>query len=192
MPAPRPHPRTDDDPIDRVTLLVADTIGELMGLWNFKPSMGRVWAALYLSPEPLAADEISARTRLSAGSVSMTVTELLKWGVIKRDFAPGERRRRYTAETDIISMVTRVFREREARWIETVIHRLEEAQRILSEEVGAATDADAERNRFLAARLDALLTLARAGHRVVDRLGRAGTLDLRGLRDALSRRVRAR
>ncbi len=190
MAAPHPHP--DDDPIDRVTLLVADTIGELMGLWNFKPSMGRVWAALYLSPEPLSADDISARTRLSAGSVSMTVTDLLSWGVIRRDFEPGERRRRYAAETDILSMVTRVFRERESRWIETVIHRLEEARRILAEEVGADTPAEADRNRFLAGRIDALLTLARAGHRVVDRLGRAGTLDLRGLRDALSRRVRAR
>lgn len=178
-------------PSDRATLLVADAVGELMGLWNFKPSMGRVWAVLYLSRQPLSADELAERAQLSTGSVSMTVKDLLAWGVIKRDFTPGERRRRFSAETDILGMVTRVFRQRELVWIETMIQRLEEAKRILDEEGRTSVPDDLLRNRFLATRVDALLTLAKAGRRVVDRFARAGTLDLRGLRGALGRRGRA-
>ena len=161
-----------------------------MGLWNFKPSMGRVWAVLYLSRQPLSADELAERAQLSTGSVSMTVKDLLEWGVIKRDFSPGERRRRFAAETDILGMVTRVFRKRELHWIETLISRLEEARRILDDEGRTSVPDDLLRNRFLATRVDALLTLAKAGRRVVDRFARAGTLDLRGLRGALGRRGR--
>lgn len=181
---------TPGSPADRATLLVADAIGELMGLWNFKPSMGRVWVVLYLSRHPLCADELAERAQLSAGSVSMTVKDLLEWGVIKRELRPGERRRRFSAETDILGMVTRVFRKRELLWIETLIARLEEARRILDDEGRTSVPDDLLRNRFLATRVEALLVLARAGHRVVDRFARAGTLDLRGLRGALGRRGR--
>lgn len=191
MSPPTPDPHRPGSPADRATLLVADAIGELMGLWNFKPSMGRVWAVLYLSRQPLCADELAERTQLSAGSVSMTVKDLLHWGVIKRDFTPGERRRRFAAETDILGMVTRVFRKRELIWIDTLIARLAEARRILEDEGRTSVPDDLLRNRFLATRVDALLTLARAGRRVVDRFARAGTLDLRGLRGALGRRGRA-
>jgi DNA-binding transcriptional regulator GbsR (MarR family) len=191
MSPPVTDPHHPGSPSDRATLLVADAVGELMGLWNFKPSMGRVWAVLYLSRQPLSADELAERTQLSAGSVSMTVKDLLAWGVIKRDFHPGERRRRFSAETDILGMVTRVFRQRELVWIETMIERLEEARRILDEEGRTSVPDDLLRNRFLVTRVDALLTLARAGRRVVDRFARAGTLDLRGLRGALGRRGRA-
>jgi DNA-binding transcriptional regulator GbsR (MarR family) len=120
----------------------------------------------------------------------MTVKELLEWGVIKRDFSPGERRRRFAAETDILGMVMRVFRKRELHWIETLISRLEEARRILEDEGRTSVPDDLLRNRFLVTRIDALLTLAKVGRRVVDRFVRAGTLDLRGLRGALGRRGR--
>lgn len=191
MSPPAVDPYTPDAPSGRATLLVADAIGELMGLWNFKPSMGRVWVVLYLSRQPLSADELANRAQLSTGSVSMTVKELLEWGVIKRDFSPGERRRRFAAETDILGMVTRVFRKRELVWIETLVARLEEAQRILGEAGPSSSPDDRIHNRFLMTRIEALLTLARAGRRVVERFARAGTLDLRGLRDALGRRGRA-
>jgi HTH-type transcriptional regulator, glycine betaine synthesis regulator len=190
MSPPVADSHTPGSPADRATLLVADAVGELMGLWNFKPSMGRVWAVLYLSRQPLSADELAERAQLSTGSVSMTVKDLLEWGVIKRDFSPGERRRRFAAETDILGMVTRVFRKRELHWIETLISRLEEARRILDDEGRTSVPDDLLRNRFLATRVDALLTLAKAGRRVVDRFARAGTLDLRGLRGALGRRGR--
>lgn len=178
--------RDPDDPQARAILLVADAIGELMGFWNFKPSMGRVWTALYLSQAPLSADEIAARTALSAGSVSMTIQDLLGWGVIRRAWVSGDRRRHYEAETDILSMVTRVFRQRELRWIESVVEKLEAAQSLL------ATDrvhpSAAKETRFLANRIASLLVLARAGRRVVEHFTQAGTLDLRSLRDTLGQR----
>jgi DNA-binding transcriptional regulator GbsR (MarR family) len=166
---------------DQATLLVADAIGEVMGFWNFKPSMGRVWTVLYLSPQPLSADEIGDRTELSAGSVSMTLQELLQWGVVRKAWIRGSRRRYFEAETDIVAMVTRVFRERELRLIEGTIERIEKALALLeAAERTPHTD-------FLVGRLDKLLRLARTGRAVVDQFAGGGLLDLRTLRGALRR-----
>lgn len=172
----------------RATLLVADTIGELMEFWNFKPSMGRVWAVLYLSRQPLAAADIADATGLSSGSVSMTIQDLLKWGVIRREWVPGERRKLYAAETDVVAMVTRVFRERELRVVTDAIARLEEARRILDQEARSSSADQMLEGRFLATRVDNILRLARAGRAVVEQLARAGAVDLGAIRDALRRR----
>ncbi len=171
----------------RAIAIVSDTIGELMGFWNFKPSMGKVWTVLYLSRSPLCAEEIVAATDLSAGSVSMTIQELLQWGVIRRAEEPIDRKRRFEAETDILALVTRVFRERELRLIEDVVRRLEHALALLAE----ARSHDPElvlRQRFLVTRVQQLHGLARTGAAVVSRFAQGGTLDLRGLRDALRAR----
>lgn len=185
-----PTDTSADDPQARAVLLVADAIGELMGFWNFKPSMGRVWTALYLSAVPLSADEIAGLTQLSAGSVSMTIQDLLGWGVIRRAWVQGERRRHYEAETDILSMVTRVFQQRELRWIESVVDKLQAAQSLLADAPAPRGKATRDDQRFVAGRIANLLVLARAGRRVVEHFTQAGTLDLRSLRDTLGQRRR--
>src|SRR5262245_19676767 len=92
---------------------VADTVGRLMEFWGFKRPMGRIWALLYLAPEPLGAAEIGDELRMSSGAVSMALSELVKWGAVKKTWRPGERRDYYEAETSIGRLVQRVLRERE-------------------------------------------------------------------------------
>lgn len=166
--------------------LVAEAVGELMEFWNFKPSMGRIWAALYLSPVPLDAEEIERRTGLSTGNVSMTLTELLHWGVVRR--APGPSRpRKYEAETDIWAMVGRVFADRELRVVERALARFEEAHRLL--DASRSSDAVAMmENRFIATRVHNLLELARTGRKLVERLSRTGTVNMRPIREVLMAR----
>ena len=63
--APNPSPPRDDDAedaLERAIGLAATSIGELMHFWGFKPSMGKIWAVLYLSREPQDAEQISRRT----------------------------------------------------------------------------------------------------------------------------------
>jgi HTH-type transcriptional regulator, glycine betaine synthesis regulator len=64
--------------------IVSDSVGRLMEFWGFKRNMGRVWTVLYLSPEPLTAGDLRDRLQLSSGAVSMTLTELLRWGTIRK------------------------------------------------------------------------------------------------------------
>ena len=95
------------------TRIVSETLAELMSFWNFKPSMGRLWGVLYLSPQPLTAEQLCARTELSKGSVSMTLAGLLEWEVVRQVAVVGDRRRHFEACTDVLGMITRVFRRRE-------------------------------------------------------------------------------
>lgn len=174
---------------DKAIGIVADAVGELMRFWNFKPSLGRIWAVLYLSQEPLDAEEIEVRTGLSTGNVSMSLQELLQWGVVKR-VPPGPNKRRlFTAETDMWAMVARVFRERELRLVERTIEQLEEAVTLL-DGPGRGKDPQAMyRSRFLVTRIRNLLELAKVGKKLIDRLSRTGTADITSIRDVLRARA---
>ncbi len=171
----------------RAEWIVADTVGELMGFWNFKPSLGRVWTVLYLAEGPLSAEELARRAELSAGAVSMALAELQRWGAVRRVPVPGSRVRRFEAETDIVRLVTRVFRERELALVERAIARFEEALAVLDEEGRSSVPAEMLRSRVLHTRVQRLATLARVGRSLVERLVRAGEADLSPLRGVLGR-----
>jgi len=63
--------------------IVSDSVGRLMELWGFKRNLGRVWTVLYLAGGPLTAKQLRDRLQLSSGAVSMTLSELSRWGVAR-------------------------------------------------------------------------------------------------------------
>lgn len=144
-------------------LKVADAIGALMEFWGFRRNMGRLWALLYLSPEPLSAADISDALSLSAGAVSMTLGELSGWGAVKKSWVPGERRDYYSPEVSIWKMVSRVFRERELRQIEGAIEAFQETMGTLDTRGQAPS-----REAFTKERLGRLLELAEVGKSLLE------------------------
>ena len=91
---------------------VANTVGALMRFWGFREILGRTWAFLYLSPQPLSAEDLTARLRTSRGNISVALQEMQRWGIVHREPLQG-RTKGYSAETDIWRMISRVYRERE-------------------------------------------------------------------------------
>ena len=158
-----------------------------MAFWNFKPSMGRVWTCLYLSPRPLTSAEIVEETGLSVGSVSMTLADLRSWGVV-RDSGRSGGRRAFEAETDLFKMITRVFRERELGLVNETIRKLETAVRILDEQGRSSIPTTMLEGRFVVTRAKRLLDLANSGHKMLDRFTRVGRLDIGSIRNKLTRR----
>lgn len=166
--------------------LAADTMSELIAFWGFKQSMGRIWTLLYLSPRPLPADEIQARTGLSAGAVSMALAELQQWGIVDRAPATGgERKRLFRAETDVWGIVRRVVRERELRLVGRSVERFGEAVRTLRQSLAEHPD-DAEA-AFMLGRLEGLLGLSRIGYTLVEGFAEFGLFSLDPIRGALKR-----
>jgi DNA-binding transcriptional regulator GbsR (MarR family) len=125
--------------------------------------MGRLWAILYLSPEPLPAAELCERLQISTGAASMALADLQKWGVVKKAWRPGERRDFYEPETSIWKMVMRVFRERELGHVRAVIESFEEVRKLLAKLRATATVEEKRRLKFMDTRLASLLTLSRIG-----------------------------
>lgn len=158
---------------NEIALRIADTIGGLIELWGFKRPMGRIWAVLYLSERPLSAAELGDRLAMSAGAVSMTVNELLKWGVIKKTWVPGERKDYFEPETSIWKMVSKVYRERELTQIRHAIEVFNEARQELF--AGSA-------RRGLAERVEVLTQLARLGESLLAAVLEGKKLDLAAIR----------
>ena len=163
----------------RAHALVAETMAEIIAFWGFKASTGRIWSQLYLSPEPLPADEIEARTGLSAGAVSMGLAELLQWGIVERAPSGNARKKLYTAVTDVWGVVRRVIRERELRLVGRAVERFTEAAALLRPHA-----ADPE-TAFMLGRIGGLLTLATIGYRLVESFAASGLFTLDPIRDAL-------
>src|SRR5262245_37613298 len=141
-------------------LRVVDAVGGLIEFWGFRRAMGRMWAMLYLSPQPLAAPDLGERLGMSAGAVSMTLAELVKWGVVKKAWVHGDRKDYYEPETGIWKMVSRVFREREQARIRAAIETFEETLADLRKARGGE---EKRRAKFVIERIESLLQLARLG-----------------------------
>src|SRR5450432_3407912 len=118
--------------------IVSDAVGRLMVLWGFKRNMGRVWTLLYLSDEPIAAHILRQRLQLSAGAVSMTLSELARWGVVRKIWQQGDRHDYFEAESSLWKMISRVLRERELAEVVLAIEAFEDALAALKRRENAA------------------------------------------------------
>ncbi len=152
-----PQPATRPAP-DAVELDIADAIGRLMHFWGFKRALGRVWTLLYLSPSPLSAAELAERLKMSAGAMSMTLTELIRWGAVLKTWQPGQRRDFYEAETRVYRLVLRVLRDRELQLVRDALDVLRRSKSLLPTRP-AADSATA----FKRSRVDRLCRLAEVG-----------------------------
>jgi HTH-type transcriptional regulator, glycine betaine synthesis regulator len=161
--------------------IVSDAIGRLMELWGFKRNLGRVWTVLYLAGGPLTAKQLRDRLQLSSGAVSMTLSELGRWGVARKLWVQGDRRDFYEAEANIWKMVSRVIRERELAEIIQAIEAFEEALVALEDqraEPGHTPDAsDGQRAQVQRKRIEQLLELARLGRSMLEALISSARLD---------------
>ena len=157
---------------------VSDVIGRLIEFWGFKRNMGRVWTVLYLSPEPLSAEDLRQALQLSSGAVSMTLSELSRWGVVRRVWIQGERKDFYTAEVQLWRMISRVFNEREKSEVTAAIDVFEEALEKLDRIRRTSNDpAMRARAELQHERISQLLELARLGRRLLDALVSTAKVD---------------
>lgn len=169
----------DPDPAADAELEVADAIGRMMQFWGFKRPMGRIWTLLYLSPEPLAAVDLCAELKMSAGAVSMTLSELIKWGAIKKTWRPGERRDYYEAETSVWKLVRRVLEGRELSLVREFSETLERADRALDSTKRGVSERD-----FKKERVKQLFELSKLGENLLSALVQGQSVDPAPIREA--------
>jgi DNA-binding transcriptional regulator GbsR (MarR family) len=170
--------RETSDALSHSEAVVSDIVGRLMEFWGFKRNMGRVWAVLYLSPDPLSADDLRNALQLSSGAVSMTLSELGRWGVVRRVWIQGQRRDFYTAEVALWRMISHVFSERERAEVAAAVDAFDEALRELEHVRQTSMDAEERaRAELQRSRISQLLDLARLGQRLIDALVATAKVD---------------
>ena len=190
-PAAVDHDAHSSHALQRVDLSVAEAVGALMELWGFRRQLGRIWAVLFLSRRPMAAPELCERLRISTGLLSMSLTELRQWGVVRPVTIAGDRKEHFEAETNVWRMVSRVLRDREKHAVEDALATFERA---LAELRAARADVDPAVKaaaRFKARRLEQLAQLSRVALTVLRVLvdsARADVGPIKALSEALDRK----
>lgn len=95
--------------------------GELATIWGSQRSGGRLHSLLYISPDPLCAEEIGERLQISHGNTSTTVRQLVDSGVVRRMHRAGERRAYFTSEPDPWQWMRNTIRTRREREVLPVL-----------------------------------------------------------------------
>ena len=75
--------------------------GEMGGRWGINRTVGQIYALLFVSEQPLNADELVARLGVSRSNVSMGLKELESWRLVRLSHLPGDRREYYSAPEDV-------------------------------------------------------------------------------------------
>jgi DNA-binding transcriptional regulator GbsR (MarR family) len=101
--------------------------GEMGSSWGINRTVAQIYALLYLSPEPLTADEISACLAIARSTVSTGLHELQAWGVVKVLHELGDRRDHFTTMNDIWEIFRVILDERKRREIDPTIEVLQES-----------------------------------------------------------------
>src|SRR5947208_646209 len=133
----------------------------MAGFWGISPTMARIHGLLYITGEALSMDDIMERLEISRGNVSMNLSKLVEWGLVRKVHKRGDRRDYYESLADVWEMFTLVAAQRKRREIDPILNTLRECREDLSpEELGAAAARpEAEERRRRVNELFALLSL---------------------------------
>jgi DNA-binding transcriptional regulator GbsR (MarR family) len=152
----------------------------MSSLWGISPTMAEIHGLLYITGAALSMDDIMARLQISRGNVSMNLSKLAEWGLVRRVHKRGDRRDYYESLRDVWEMFTLVAAQRKRREIDPILNTLRDCRDRLSPE-SLGRDADkpqAEERRRRVHDLLSFLTL-------VDGLAQRFFESHRGLRAAL-------
>ena len=98
--------------------------GEMGGFWGVNRSVAQIHAFLYMSPEPMTAEDISVGLAMARSNVSNSLKELLRWGLVRRVLVKGDRREYFEAEADVWEMATRIAAGRKEREVDPALAAL--------------------------------------------------------------------
>lgn len=100
--------------------------GEMGARWGINRTVAQIHALLYLSPVPLAADQIAESLSVARSNVSNSLRELQNWGIIKIVHVFGDRRDHFESLKDVWEMFRIVLAERKKREIDPTLAVLQE------------------------------------------------------------------
>ena len=159
--------------------------GEMGGRWGMNRSVAQIHALLYLSSEPLNADEIGETLGLARSNVSVGLKELLAWDLVHVTHVLGDRRDFFAAQHDPWEVIRVIIEGRKRREIDPTLALLRECATAF--ESDAATPALARERilgqlQFLETLMSwyesirtlprkTLLKMMRMGHRIAKVIG---------------------
>lgn len=129
--------------------------GEMGTRWGINRTVAQIHALLYISAEPLNAEQITETLQVARSNVSTSIRELQSWGIISTVQKLGDRRDYFRSMEDVWEMFRVIARQRKRREIDPTIKMLQEC---VDEAKGTKEDAHIQQR--LAAMLEFMDTSA--------------------------------
>lgn len=121
--------------------------GEMGSRWGISRTVGQIYALIYVSAQPLNAEEIADSLEFSRSNVSMGLKELQAWRLVQLKHLPGDRREYFQAPGDAWEVFRILAEERRRREIEPTLSMLRSA--LMENPNNAADKAAQERMRSM-------------------------------------------
>ena len=101
--------------------------GEMGSTWGLNRTVAQIYAILYLSSNPMTAEEISKTLSVARSTVSTGLKELQGWGVIRVVHVLGDRRDHFEVMNDVWEMFRVILNERKRREVDPALEMLHES-----------------------------------------------------------------
>jgi DNA-binding transcriptional regulator GbsR (MarR family) len=98
--------------------------GEMGNRWGVNRTVAQVHALLYLSPDPLTAEDIADALSVARSNVSTSLKELQNWQLVQATHQMGDRRDFFSTSHDVWQLFLTVIEQRVEREIEPTIAAL--------------------------------------------------------------------
>jgi len=101
--------------------------GEMGEKWGINRTVAQIQGLLYISPEPLNAEEISATLSVARSTVSVGLHELESWGIVRTVHVLGDRTDRFEVKGDVYEMFRFIVDYRKRREVDPTLQMLRES-----------------------------------------------------------------
>ncbi len=112
--------------------------GEMGTRWGTNRTVAQIHALLYLSPEPLHADQICELLSVARSNVSTSIRELQSYGLVRMIHLLGDRRDYFESINDVWELFRVIIEQRKQRELNPTLSML----RTCAAEVEAEKDTD--------------------------------------------------
>lgn len=120
--------------------------GEMGTRWGVNRTVAQIHALLFISPEPLHAEEIAKTLGVARSNVSTSLRELQSWGIVRVVHRLGDRRDHFESMKDVWELFQVILDQRKRREIDPTLAILRESVAALDKAGPAEAYA---RNRLL-------------------------------------------
>jgi len=95
--------------------------GEMGSRWGINRTVGQIYALLYLSDEPMNAENIVDALGLSRSNISMGLKELQSWRLVQVRHLVGDRRDYFETPEDVLEIATILLEEKRKRELDPTL-----------------------------------------------------------------------
>jgi DNA-binding transcriptional regulator GbsR (MarR family) len=139
--APQPKAsRLSDLEIESIEMFI-----NFLRLLGWPKSVGEIYGLLFVSSDPLAMDDIMARTGMSLGAASQGLKLLREFGAARTVYMPGERKDHYLASGELSRFATSYIEEELLPRMRTAQERIKRMERMMQSLSEADRQLPAER-----------------------------------------------